>query len=101
MPRAPKNTFNWRPPFEGVDPISPVVALPCGGFESPGLARVAAAPHRSTQDARDLAERFARSPTDYLPLATHLGLPGVTDLRPTYGRLKVTSWYSRPPHASS
>ena len=90
MPRTPRNTFNWRSPVEGKAPVAEPTLLPCGGYEVPSLARVLAAPHRTSFEARELADRFAKSATSYLPLALHFELPGVTDLRPTYGRLNVT-----------
>ncbi|MDB5298293.1 MAG: hypothetical protein JWO31_4276 [Phycisphaerales bacterium] len=73
-------------PVERVTRPAAVVRGPSGTFVVAGLARVDCWPHRSPWSARRLADRISARPLTYLPLCTGLGMPGVTDLRPWFGK---------------
>jgi hypothetical protein len=72
-----------RAPVESIDNPAEVVPT-ADGYEVPGFARIVARPHRGPYEARQLAQRVACRPLTYLPFV--LVMPGVTDLRPTFGK---------------
>lgn len=57
-----------------------------GGYVVRGLARVLARPHRRDDAARRLAARIALRPSTYLSLCLSMNVPGVADLRPSFGK---------------
>jgi hypothetical protein len=73
----------WRLPVEPIADAPPVVPTRTG-YAVPAFVAVAAWPHRTADDARELAERVAARPLAYLPLV--LAMPGVADLRVTFGK---------------
>jgi hypothetical protein len=72
------------------DPHPARVVQTAAGFEVVGVALVTTDGRRS-DTARRLADRIARRPLVYLPLCLWLDIPGVTDLRPTFGRRKAVA----------
>jgi hypothetical protein len=73
-------------PVESIDEPHRIVSTSTG-YEVAGIARVDIAPGRNRGEARRLADRIARCPLTYLPLCLWFGLPGVADLRVTFGKV--------------
>src|SRR4051794_15917717 len=71
----------WRPPVINRAAHPARIERIDGGLVVVGVAAIASAPHRSSFEAMELAERVAQAPLEYLPLMLRLGLVGVTDLR--------------------
>lgn len=83
--RAGQRRHNWRLPVEPLAEPHDIRRVPAG-VEVPGVAFVTAAPHRCDRDAAAIAARIGLRPNTYLSLCVGLGMPGVFDLRPTFGK---------------